>query len=523
MRFLLQTFLSLLSLATLSTGAACDAASLKKLWTYATGSYDTKAAEVLAYDQATSHLYVVNGHTPGVDVLDIKSGRKIGELSVAMPGSPNGIAAHNGLIAVAVAAKDKTRPGSVVFFDARTSQYVTAVKVGANPDMLTFTPDGKKLIVANEGEPSDDYSRDPEGSISVVDLADGVQHARASTAGFAKYNDRRDELLSAGVRIFGPSLHNADGKATVAEDLEPEYIAVAADGKTAWITLQENNALAILDISSSAVSSIVPLGYKDHRHAGKGLDASDKDGKINIQEWPVFGMYQPDTISAYQARGKTYLITANEGDARPQPACDEAVRVEDLRLASKLDPKGNLAQRDRLGRLQVARELGDSDGDGEYESLYVYGGRSFAIWDAKGKLVFDSGDQFERVLAERYPKDFNADNEENHSFDSRSDNKGPEPEGIAVGVVDDRTLAFIGLERMGGIMIYAVTEPQDARFIDYVSGRNFQGTADDGSAGDLGPEGLQFIAADSNPLKKPLLAVANEISGTTTLYEVSVQ
>lgn len=172
---------------------------------------------------------------------------------------------------------------------------------------------------------------------------------------------------------------------------------------------------------------------------------------------------------------------------------------------------------DRLGRLNVTTTLGDPDNDGDFDELYVFGTRSFSIWDDTGTLIFDSGDEFERKVAELFPNFFNSTNDENN-FDNRSDNKGPEPEGITLGRVGGRTLAFIGLERVGGFMLYDVTDPFSPFFLDYVNNCDFSGDPEAGTAGDLGPEGLLFIDAKDSPNGHPLLVVTNEVSGTTTIY-----
>lgn len=292
--------------------------------------------------------------------------------------------------------------------------------VGALPDMLTFTPDGKRVLVANEGEPNSNYTNDPEGSISIINIAD----FSVINAGFGQFNSQIDQLRADGVRIFGPN-------ATVAQDLEPEYITVSPDSKKAWISLQENNAIATLDLMTNQITSISPLGFKDHSLPGNGFDASDRDNAINIANWPVLGMYQPDGIASYTVNGKTYIVTANEGDARDYNGFREAVRLGSNQYV--LDPTAFpnasvLKNTANLGRLNVTTALGDENEDGWFEKIYSYGARSFSIWESdqatgKLKLVFDSGDQFEKIIAQRLPAFFNSNHTEN-SFDTRSDDKG---------------------------------------------------------------------------------------------------
>jgi hypothetical protein len=316
------------------------------------------------------------------------------------------------------------------------------------------------------------------------------------------------------VRIFGPN-------ATVAQDLEPEYVTVSDDGSTAWVTLQENNAIAIVDIATATVTSIVPLGYKDHSLAVNALDAGERDGKVNIVPRPVLGMYQPDSIADYQAGGQTYLVTANEGDAREYDGFVEAIRIGTGATSARLDPvvfpdKAALESNSGIGRLNITSAQGrrEADADAEFETLYTFGARSFSIRAADGTLVYDSGDDFEQITAAAYPANFNASND-NGTFDNRSDDKGPEPEGLTTGVIDGRTYAFVGLERIGGVMVYDITNPVLPTFVQYINNRDFAA-----GTGDLGPEGLLFIPAADSPTGGPVLVVSNEISGTVTLYAI---
>jgi DNA-binding beta-propeller fold protein YncE len=475
------------------------------------------AAEIVAHDPQTQRLFVVNAETGTVDILDItdpKNPTKVGSIDVNIvngtpTGGPNSVAVANGIIAVAVEADDKTDPGLVAFFDA-DGNFLGSVQVGALPDMLTFTPDGKKLLVANEGEPQFDddelpvYAGDAKGSVSIIDLSNGVAAATVKNADFTKFDSKQAELEAAGVRIFPGRL--------LSDDVEPEYITVAPDGKTAFITLQEANAVAVLDIAKGKIVEIQPLGAKDHSKPGNGLDSSDRDGPgndgaIDIGNQPVLGLYMPDGIASYKANGKTYYVTANEGDDR-----GETVRIKDIVLDPvKFPNAAELQSDDNIGRLAVSSINGDTDGDGDYDKLYAYGARSFTIWDANGKKVFDSGDMFEQIIAEMTPELFNADDGDPDEFDTRSDAKGPEPESVVVGEVDGKTYAFVGLERAGGgVMVFDITNPKDVEFIQYIR-----------TDGDIAPEGLDFISAKDSPIGVPLLAVANEVSGTTSLYKIS--
>jgi len=485
--------------------------------TYESGVFDEGAAEISAYDPASRRLFVTNAEANTLDVLDIRNinkPRRRFTVDLAPYGAGvNSVAVKNGIVAVAVEADPKQAPGSVVFFDA-SGNYLNKVTVGALPDMLTFTPDGSKLLVANEGEPNDEYTVDPEGTVSIIDMTPGVGSMNNSNVTQVTF---AGQDLST-IRTFGPS-------ASKSCDLEPEYIAVSADSATAWVTLQENNAIAVIDLNSATVASLVSLGTKNHNVIQNALDASNKDDAINIRPWPVVGMYQPDSIASYEVNGETFLVIANEGDSRDYDSYSEEARVKDAGDDFELDPNAypnfdELKDSEALGRLKITTATGDSDGDGDIDLLHSYGGRSFSILDADGKMVYDSGSDFERLLALVNPENFNSTNDENGSFDNRSDDKGPEPEGLTVGSVDGRTYAFIGLERDGGILVYDISNPVSPQFAQYVSNRNFAGDPELGTAGDLAPEGLLFIAADDSPIRQPLLVVTNEVSGSTTIYRI---
>ena len=508
---------------------------LTPIGTYASGIFAQGGAEIVAHDPLTQRLYVVNAQAATVDVLDISNPNapgKVGSINLLpFGGVANSVAVHDGLVAVAVEAVPKTSPGKVVFFDAAL-QAVSAVTVGALPDMLTFTHDGGHVLVANEGEPSG-YGEghvDPEGSVSVIDLKRGaadLQQRDVRTADFSRFNNLAAQLKSAGVRIFGPN-------ATVAQDLEPEYIAVSPTDSLAWVTLQENNAIGIIQIQSATVVGIIPLGLKDHSALGNAFDASDRDNgsngpAINIANWPVSGMYLPDSIAAYSVGAIPFLVMANEGDAREWPGFREDVRAATLTLDPTVFPNGAaLRNNANLGRLNVSSVDGDLDGDGDVDRIQAYGARSFTIRNTSGQVVFDSGDEFEAILAALHAAGeviFNASHD-NNTFDARSPSKGPEPEGLALGQAFGRTWAFIGLERVGGLMVYDITSPAESRFVTYANNRVFSlGTpinaTNFGTFGDLGPEGVAFIDASNSPNGQPLVVVGNEISGTTTIYQVN--
>jgi DNA-binding beta-propeller fold protein YncE len=545
--FVFSAIQSTFLLGLISTSATASTLKIQPIGSYSTGIFDDEAAFISAFDPFSSNLFVTNRSTQSIDILSLSNPTnpflvgqiKIPDLNPDLFGNVLHVRSFSydtqSLFAVSVENVNRQENGSLLFFNADGSLFNgslenSSVMAGPLPDMFSFTPDGTKLIVANEGEPNDDYTIDPEGSVSLIDLENlfaglAPTETKIGLTDFNVGGSKADKLTGEGIRIFGPN-------ATVAQDLEPEYLTVSADGKKAWVTFQENNAIGLLDLETREFTEIVGLGFKDHTLPGNGLDASDRDGGINIKNWPVFGMYQPDEIAAYTANGQTYTVIANEGSGRAfDDGYNEEVRAEDLTLDPDAFP-ANILDRDKLGRLTVTNQLGDTDGDGDFDELYAFGGRSFSILDENGKMIFDSGDQFEKITAKLFPEYFNADNSVNN-FDNRSDNKGPEPEGVTIGELFGRTYAFIGLERIGGIMTYDITDPLNPFFVSYDNNRDFSVEFDEdeegdpdptdeqlAAVGDLGPEGLLFIDAQNSPNGKTLLIATNEVSGTTTIYSV---
>lgn len=511
--------LVLAGIVPLAEARAPFALELTPLGTYESGLFDQSAAEIVAHDPGSQRLFVVNAASGQIDVLDVRDPAQPSKLSTidlsAFGAAVNSVAVRRGLVVAAVENSIRTSPGQAVFMDV-DGRVLAAVEVGALPDMLTFTPDGKRVLVANEGEPSNDYLVDPPGSVSIIDLPRRIADLRQShvrTAGFERFND---VALDPSIRIFGPN-------ATVAQDLEPEYITVSKDSRTAWVSLQENNAIAVLDIRAGKFTAVRGLGFKDHALIGNEFDASDRDNAINIRTWPVFGMYQPDAIASFEYRGRTYLVTANEGDARDYDGYSEVVRAGSG--SYPLDPTAfpdaaTLKQPGQLGRLNVTRATGQNPATGLYEGIYAFGARSFSIWNANVEQVYDSGADFERITAAVNPAYFNSNHTE-ATFETRSDDKGPEPEGVTVARLWGSTYAFIGLERVGGVMVYDVSNPYAPSFVQYINRRDFLADPLSPEAGDLGAEGLIVIEADKSPLPGvPLLVLANEVSGTTTVFRI---
>ena len=506
---------------------------------------DPRTAEINAYDAAGRRIYVVNPFDGRLDVIDATDPTSpapaapvnivadcqaaLGSACPVLTGSePNGVAIDGNLMAIAVANAVRTDNGHAVFYElngANPPSFLDAVEVGALPDMITFSDNGEYVLTANEGEPNQSYTIDPPGSVSIITVARIGGPGAARHVGFEAFDspEARAALEKDGVRIFGPG-------ASVSQDLEPEYIAVR--GNRAYVTLQENNALAVIRIGKGTVERIVGLGRKDHSKPGDALDASDQDGGINIANWPVHGLYMPDAIHDIHYKGDNYYIMANEGDAREYSAFTEAIRAGNAAypLDATVFPNATeLKANTAIGRLNVSKASGDTDGDGDYDRIDVFGARSISIRDEHGKLVWDSGDMLER-LSQRFDNTltvFNTTNTAN-TRDNRSDDKGIEPESVVVGKIRGRTYAFVGLERDGAIVVLDVSQPTLPAFVTYVTNRRlprdpagaFLPCNATNDCGDLGPEGLTFVPAKDSPTKRALLIVSNEVSSTTTIWQV---
>ncbi len=521
--------------------------TLVPLGTYSTGIFDQSAAEIVAHDPATQRLFVVNFAEQQVDIVSMADPTAPTLVtSLDLGGSPNSVDVFDGLVAVAVEAELKSDPGRVVFLDV-DGKFLDDVVVGALPDSLAFTPDGTKVVVANEGEPfaqtEDDPDRpvymdanDPDGTISVIDLSGGLASASVATATFDVFEGQRDDLVASGVRI-NPAV------GTVAQDLEPEYVTISADSTTAWVSLQENNAIAEVDLATATVTQLIPLGRKDHSLPGNGIDPSDRDPEgaptFDIRTYDnLYGIHMPDAIDNVEIAGVTYLLTANEGDAREYTGLTDVSRVRDLRnitnngggdrenalCADEFPEREALVAVEELGRLNVSTIDGYDSERNCFSELHALGGRSFSIFTTDGTLVFDSGEDFERITHAADPDFFNSNHREN-SLETRSDDKGPEPEPITVFELWGRTYAMVGFERVGGVITYDISDPYAPVHVDYTNNRNFGVQPSNvpevlAAAGDLGIEDIVFIPAAQSPNMRPLVVTANEVSGTTTVFEI---
>lgn len=474
-------------------GVAENPATFKEVSTITLGT--TGAAEISAYDPSTKKLFVVNNANGSkVDVIDLSNLPVITKLTTldfsTTSGVANSVAVSNGLLAVALEATVKTDNGSIAILSTSTYAETKRVTVGALPDMVTFSPDGKYIVSANEGEPNANYTVDPVGSISIVDIKNNYS---VKTLDFSAFAGSLATLKASGFRVYGLN-------ASFAQDIEPEYVSISSDSKKAWVTLQENNGIAELDLVSGTILRVLPLGTKDISLAANAWDVSDTDGKIELGTWPVKAFYLPDAISTFTVNNNSYMALANEGDTRDYgSAFNEEIRVSSSSYI--LDPTRfpNAAAfklNTSIGRLTVTKFNGDTDGDGDFDDVYSTGGRSVTILNASnGQIVAEIGKDLEQrvIAAGKYD-------------DGRSDNKGVEVESVTVNKVNGQTIAFIGMERADMIAVYDVSVPSSPVFLQLFA------------TGDA-PEGLLYIKPKDSPNGRSILVVSSEGDGSVKLYQ----
>lgn len=492
--------------------------NMSLLTSFSNGLAGDNSAEIVAYDSTNYRLYIANSVAAKLDIVDFSNPSVpviLNSIDISTYGNINSVCVYNGTVAMAIENTQAQENGFVVFLNA-DGTFISQVTVGAMPDMITFNKNHTKILTANEGEPNDDYSMDPEGSVSIVDLTAGyaaLTNANVTTIGFTAYNGMESDLIAQGIRIFSSS-------ASVAQDLEPEYITISDDNLKAFVAIQENNALAVIDIASATIDTIYALGYSDYS-TGNGMDASDKNGQVLIASAPVKGAYMPDAIAFAKIAGQGYVFSANEGDSREFGNVVDAERIKNLNLDETIFPDQHILMNDNLfGRLNGLTYSGDTDNDGDLDEIHAMGGRSFSIWNASnGQLVFDSKDLIEQITSV-HPATapfFNASNSTgNATLKNRSDDKGPEPEGVTTAVIAGSTYLFVSLERVGGVLTFNVNDPANPVYVGYYNNRTLAG-----SGPDLGAEGIIHISATASPTGNELVILANEVSSTLSVYQIN--
>lgn len=498
-----------------------DKGFVRELSSYSVGRANANGgvAEIVTYNKDDKVFYVVSGVTQSIDLVKINSDGSteckkrinIGDVLKGQDinvGDMTSVSYSNekNLLAVAVQDEDYKNNGHIVILD-KEGNYKESFECGVQPDMVTFTKDGKYIISADEGEPREGYVNgiDPKGSVTIIDVEN-------KSTNKVEFNINRVEALNNGVLLKKDS--------NPAEDLEPEYIAISDDNKTAFVSLQENNAIASIDIESGKINYVKGLGFIDHSVEGNEIDAvrgKGKNAKIDIKNDNFLGTPMPDGIAFLSKDGRDYILTANEGDAREWgKKKNKYENTKSKKFDEKADKKTEYLDNDKTDGL-------------DENKIYLLGGRSFSIYDASDLTrVYNSGSDFEKITARIFPDFFNTSNDEDKGpdkLDARSNKKGPEAENIAVLNIKDKTYAIVGLERISGIMIYDITDPSNPVYKDYFNNRIFIKSVKDGEEiglekrGNIGPEGLCAIEANDSPTGKPLALVANEVSGTVQVIE----
>ncbi|TYP76430.1 choice-of-anchor I family protein [Paenibacillus methanolicus] len=508
-----------------------DQFTLRKLSEYSVGTTnaDGGVAEIVKYNADNGKFYLVNGsgNPPSLEIVKLEADGKLTHertIEVKALSETDGFAYGDltsvdvntavDRIFVAVQEAGAAKAGKILELDY-DGNLVKAYDSGIQPDMVKSTPDGRYVLTANEGEPRTSKI-DPEGGVTIVDR-------QAGTSSQAKFD--KPAIIDESVHIRGTSETGqilGEGRNEHAVfDLEPEYITLSADNKIAYISLQENNAIAVLDIATKEFTAVKGLGFKDWSDPANVIDVA-KDKTIKLENVPFKGMYMPDGLASFSAGDKTYILSANEGDVTEWEDREEGTpdRKNGKKLSAvkgSLDPNSEAAKflngKTAYDGIEVATDMGN-------DGVYMFGGRSFSIWDASTLgQVYDSGSEFEQITAQRLPDRFNASNDD-VELDSRSAKKGPEPEDIKAGKVGSRTIAFVGLERVGGIMAYDVTDPAKPVFANYTNTREFNSAKAEDT--DTAPEGIEFIPAENSPTGRPLLLVAYEVGGRVSVLELNV-
>ena len=498
--------------------------NMNLLTSFSNGVTGTNSAEIVTFDSDVDRMYIANSIGAKLDIVNFANPSNpilISSVAMAPYGNINSVVAHDSIIALAIENSNPQLNGSVVILDYN-GNFLKQVTVGAMPDMITFNKNYTKILTANEGEPNASYTVDPEGSVSIIDISGGISsltQANVTTLDLTAYNTQSTALLAQGIRLFSTS-------ATVAQDLEPEYIAVSDDNTKAYVSIQEANALLTIDLTTNSILSLSALGYSLYNTgSGNALDASDQSGAVLITgDLPIKGAYMPDAISYATIGGQGYIFTANEGDSREFASVIDANRISSSVFAN-LDPvafpdAAILKNNKFLGRLSALKYSGDTDGDGDYDELHVMSGRSFSIRNATtGAVVFDSKDLLEQITSKHpyFGSIFNASNTVGApALKNRSDDKGPEIEGIAVHQFNGSMYAFVSSERLGGVFIFNVQNPSSPNFVGYYNNRS-----NTVSGPDLGAEGIIFISAADSPNGNPLVILANEVSSTLSIYQLN--
>jgi hypothetical protein len=417
-----------------------------------------------------------------------------------------------------------------VVFDTNGKVLSSPDVLGVLPDSVSFAPNGTTALVAIEAQPvcakddpataakeDTDYSKasDPVGGVTVVDLS----NPSAPVLRFAGF----DQFTVADMRAKGIAVSAVVNN--VSKDFEPEFVT-AVDNNFAYVTIQEANAIGKLNIQSASFESITRAF--ESRVARVARDTSDRDAGAGPRTYTnVVGASQPDAIAGFTVGAGQYFVTANEGDAREYTCLNDDLRASALKVDTKRFPdwktlSGNAA----LGRAKVNPTIGDKDGDGDIDTIHLRGSNSMTMY-RNGIAIWDSADLLDQIQTQAFGV---ANINGSHSLSSdkstmnyvgqdRSDDKGGEPEGVAVGMVGDRRIAILGLERMTALAIFDITAPGNPVFQEWLQMLPTKATP----AKDVkhwSPEGIVFVPANKSPSGKALIITSYELSGSLSIHQI---
>ncbi|MDZ7847705.1 MAG: choice-of-anchor I family protein [Owenweeksia sp.] len=510
-----KVWIILMVVTTIASSTQAQSLRFEKANTQTTGIFDDAGTRNIAFSKFKRRLFSTNASTLEIELYgyqDIFKPYLIKSMDVSSTLTKlHSLDAYNDLAVVTGDGNSPQLSGKILFYDDQ-GNYLLQLSTGPSPRHVRFTPDGSKVIVSNEGIPDSSYSTDPLGSVSIINLSVGLQNLTQANVKVVTFERLDTVAYDPMIRVYGNN-----GMQAPSRDIEPGAIAINNSSTKAYISLQENNAIAIIDLFSGSLDTVVGIGYLDH--SATGIDASDVAQNINIGTYGrLFGMHQPGGM-AFISGNDSYLVTANTGAAREYNGYNEVIRVKN----QPVDPgdfnlTNNLTD-SLLGRLKITQALGDMTGNLLHDSLFSFGSRSISVIDSSGMEIWNSGDQIEQTLATMHAANFNSTADSNNSYKNRSDDMGAEPEAVAVGEVDGVQYAFVALKKMGGIMIYNLSDPTSPQFEMYELNRNFSAMANSPAAGDLGPSSLRFVPASQTAEGIATLYIANEVSGTISVYQ----
>ena len=500
------------------------------------------SAEIGTFHAASKRIFATNGVKNTIDIFDISdvaNPKKVGSVSLSPYGNDvTSVAAGRDVVVAVVNVADKfsatgvptTTNGKIVVFDTNGKVLSSPDVLGVLPDSVSFAPDGTTALVAIEGQPvcakddpataakeDTDYSKasDPVGGVTVVDLSNPA----APVLRFAGF----DQFSVTAMKAKGIAVSSVVNN--VSKDFEPEFVS-AVDNNYAFVTIQEANAIGKLNIRTATFENVTRAFESKLESVAR--DTSDRDAGAGPRNYKrVVGASQPDAIAAFKSGAGQYYVTANEGDAREYTCLNDDLRASALKVDPRRFPDWKAwSANAALGRAKVNPTNGDLDGDGDIDNIHLRGTNSMTIYRS-GSVFWDSGELLDQIQTQAFGV---ANINGSHSLSSdkstmnyvgqdRSDDKGAEPEGVAVGMVGDRRIAVLGLERMTALAIFDITDPKKPIFQEWLQMLPTKATP----AKDVkhwSPEGIVFVPAENSPSGKALIITSYELSGSLSIHQI---